>query len=561
MGLKNGQLVFKGLQTAAPNAFSASVNPKVGYSTFAVDLMSLWHSLMNGCQSGRDIVARIKFMLKQHRQCSKPESRILSVVALEDYAETPINKEIERAKRGERVESNPYSDFVEMGDGATVALTEYNPVEIDSPLPKDFNRARSTPGLVRKLLRFICRLIEENINEIVDGDPQHVVIVDGYRDYRNLSESDNEHKRNTDAAKKIGIWRSDTKELLPKTTIGEGEVKACSWAFQYHEFGHVLVHANDGDIIALLVAHSARVNHKNMITGVMSTSYRFPILDIFQQPSDSKEESKKVFCSMSLTNGIYESINKEPTKGLVMTYTFLLFMLMCGNDYVDNLPMVGPAKLLKAIEKRRAGLLDRAVQVEQDDVAQRFSVVVDEKAILETLAVCGGSILRDNGVTPEFLSAWLRRVVWTLDYNINGPLGLKLLDCCAKRDDLSLHGFKLNEEGRCVVDDVVYNPTFAALTMASERPKKTKHDALDNAPAKRKKVNVVAGTVDPTRTTLKDSVDCAADVLVGIREAESLPEADDAVWTNCTPAEFKSQRAANLGKIRNLVPFGTLESK
>jgi len=612
MGLKNGQMVLKGLQTAAPNAFYSAVNPKVGYSTFAVDLMSLWHSLMNNCQTGRDIVTRLKAMLKQHRQCSKPDSQIVSVIALEDYAETPINKEIERAKRIDRDDNAPYTDELELTlpvqmvseSGQvemkpTISLLDYNPETLDSPLPKDFARARSTPALARTLLRYICRMIEENCSQMVDGDAKHIVIVDGFRDYKNLARADNENRRHSEASKKIGIWRSDNGEILPKSHIGEGEVKACCWAFEYLIYGHVLVHANDGDIIALLTSFSARANHTNLITGVMSTSYLFPVQGIYQPVSTSKEEKKKIFCSLALSSGIYESINKEPTKGLVMTPTFLLFMLMCGNDYVDNLPLIGPAKLLFAIEKRRAGLLDRAVMLTRESADTKFTVEVDEKAVLDTLVICSGTILADKGLSPHFLAAWLRRVIWTLDYNVNAPLGCAYADCCEKKDGLSVHGFKLDEEGHCVKDDVVWKPTLVSLLLPSEKPKKTTRiawedqlsidDAAERSNKRAKKTSAPVNTKD----------DVAAEILSEFKNAlhvdnNSIDDDDNnnkhlgdesfrtpanldltkvhvgAFTFNTkpvepkpilTPQEFTNPRIANLATIRNPVPFGNYERK
>lgn len=608
MGLKNGQLVLKGLQTAAPNAFYSTVNPKVGYSTFAVDLMSLWHSLMNNCQSGRDIVTRLKAMLKQHRQCSKPDSKILSVIALEDYAETPINKEIERAKRIDRDDNAPYTDSVELTlpvqivseSGqvemkSTISLLDYYPETLDSPLPKDFARARSTPGLARTLLRYISRLIEENVKEITDNDANHIVVVDGFRDYKNLSRSENENARRSEASKKIGIWRSDNGEILPKSHIGEGEVKACCWAFEYLMYGHVLVHANDGDIIALLTCYSARIVHSNLITGVMSTSYLFPVQGIYQPVSTSKEEKKKIFCSLALSSGIYESINKEPTKGLVMTPTFLLFMLMCGNDYVDSLPLIGPAKLLFAIERRRAGLLDRAVVLTRESGDEKYTIEVDEKAVLDTLLICSGTIIAEKGLTSQFLAAWLRRVIWTMDYNVNAPLGYAYADCCEKKDGLSVHGFKIGEDGRCVKDDVVWNPTLVSLVLPSDKPKKTTRVAwedqlsIDEAADRSKKR---ARTTKPLNT--KDDV--AAEILTEFKNAMNvnsnndddnntyygdesfrLPSDLDETQTipgklafNFTPVETKpagtqkefiNPRVANLATIRNPVPFGNYERK
>lgn len=604
MGLKNGQQVLKGLQQAAPNAFYSTVNPKVGYSTFAVDLMSLWHSLMNNCQTGRDIVTRLKAMLKQHRQCSKPDSKIASVIALEDYSETPINKEIERTKRIERDENAPYTETVELTlpvqivsesgqvEMKTIIPTlDYNPETLDSPLPRDFARARSTPALARTLLRYICRLIEENCSEITSGDANHILIVDGFRQYKLLSRSENENNRHKEACKKIGIWRSDNGEILAKSHIGEGEVKACCWAFEYSQYGHVLVHANDGDIIALLTCYSARVNHTNLITGVMSTSYLFPVQGIYQPVSTSKEEKKKIFCSLALSSGIYESINKEPTKGLVMTPTFLLFMLMCGNDYVDSLPLVGPAKLLFAIEKRRAGLLDRAVVLTKEDGDDRYKVEVDEKAVLDTLLVCSGTIIAEKGLTPQFLAAWLRRVIWTLDYNVNAPLCLPYADCCEKKDGLSVHGFKIDEDGHCIKDDVVWHPTLVSLLLPSDKPKKTTRVAWEDQLS----IDEAADRTNKRSKTTKplnDKDDVAAEILSEFKNAlnvdknnnnnddnDSFRLPDDFDMSkvqrgNLTfhlpvaqqksalpPKEYINPRIASLATIRNPVPFGNYERK
>lgn len=491
MGLKNGKLVLQFLRKAAPSAFARAVDPKVGYSTIAVDLMSLMHSLFYTARDGFTLRLRLRDMLRQHKACSEKsaEKKLVSIFAIEDYARTPKNKEIERDARSKSSDSLPYAEKVEVwlatsqtnADGAyidseTIDIDKYELNSLESRLPRDFSRARATPRLMRWMMRFLCRLIADNVDFLLDNDPNHLLIVDGFRDYGKLSRDDNENAPNSDAAKHVDTWRSDTREMFNGSIIGEGEVKATSWAVNYHSAGNVLVHANDSDLIALLAIYSARVPHESTITGVMSQSYMFP-LDAQTHPAEDgqtaagENDDGKVFDSMKLAVGIFQTINQSEEKGLVLPQTYFLFMFMCGNDYVDQLYRVGPAKLMTALASRRAGLLEKAVVFCAEET--RINLEVDEKVVIQTLFMAAGNELEKYGETPEKIAAWLRRVIWTLDYNINAPLGYNFLDPCEQRHGKSVHGYTLNDSGRCVKTDVVWQPTIVRFTLASERYKRT----------------------------------------------------------------------------------------
>jgi len=592
MGLKNGQQIFSGLQKVSPKAFMSRVYPDYGYKTFAVDLMSLMHSLMTHCRTGHDVLRRLKLMFEQHKKCSKKKllapgeienKMVVSIIALEDYSETPKNKEIERASRIEADTSVSYADKIELwtageeSEGTVVDAASYTFESLDTFLPKNFSSVRSTPALMRKLIRFLCKIIDENIATLTNNDPNHVIVVDGFRDYKTLTLNDNENIGGSEAAKKIGIWRSDTREISEKSTIGEAEVKAVNWAINYNQFGSVLVHANDGDILMLLAIYSLRKPFVNLVTGVMSTSYLFPLHD--GKAAETDGETKKVFCPGTLAIDVYDHINKVNESGVVLPQTYFLFLMMCGNDYVESLPGIGPAKLMNILATRRPGLLDKAVTFVMSE--ERVSIEVDEKAILDTLVLKYSTLLHKENISPEYLAAWIRRIFWTLDYNINEPLGNKRLDPCARKDGLSLYGYQLNEYGRCVIDNDVYEPTLVQLQVASKeivKKRTIKHtgeilDAhiLDGPQKKKAKQNPLP---PPSTSSTKP------EVFVPVREPENHmdeinddfrkkkeilfgSESDVGSTTNfhdflASKVFPKSMREENIAQMRNPIPFGKI---
>lgn len=562
---------MKLLRAAAPSAFRSGVDAKVGYSTFAVDLMSIMFSLFHKCRDGHELKLRLREMLRQHKYCSRKSAgqKLVSVFAIEDYARTPKNKEIERKSRIEESNSAPYNNSVEVWlktsfidesghcvDSASMPAANFALLTLDSRLPKDFSRVRATPALMRQVIRFLCKIIAENVEFLTDNDPNHLIIVDGFRDYKNLDVGENENVAGSEAAAKVDTWRSDTGEMFNGSNIGEGEVKATSWAVNYNSVGHVLVHANDGDLLPLLSIFSARVPHENTITGVMSQSYLFPVdnSDVAQtsiaSTSDEKD-NRKVFDSMQLAVGIYETINQnQQEKGLVMPQTYFTFMLMCGNDYVDSLYGVGPAKLMTAIASRKPGFLDKAVLFSPDD--NRVNVEVDEKVLIQTLFACAAKVLEKNNETVEKIAAWIRRVVWTLDYNINAPLGNGFLDPCAERDGKSLHGYSLDENGRCVIQNDVWRPTIVRFTQASDRLKRDASCAFEPPPDTVK-------IIEEAHTSVKQEQKSQSVKKLKTEEAARPPAKAQIqnlheLMKTLTPQG--NSRAASLLTIRQPVPFG-----
>lgn len=486
MGLKNSAGVIKLLQEAAPKAWHSEVLPEVGYTAFVVDLLSLLRSLVNGCRTGGDILRRIKLMVGQHRLCAthngKSPALITSVFVIDDYEKTPPNKQIERDLRQTKSQTLVYVDTVELcalvaanaerTSALQVQLADYE-FGLDTSLPADMMRACATPVLMKKLLCFFCRILVENTDEILQKDPTHQIIVDGMRHYSGGCISL--------PAESLGIWRSSTRVIdAAKNSVGEGDAKATYWATRYFKDESVLVHINDSDIVAMLVLYSARVNHANLITGVMSTHYLFPVREGKKQTvssNGSKEEKKKLFNSMLLATGIYDSINATSETSVILPQTYLLFLLMCGNDFVEQLRGIGPAKFGSALLARRTGLLDRAVTFRENDT--RIDIEVDEKAILDTLAESLGALLAENELTPAYMAAWLRRVTWALDYATNSSMDGSFLDPFARREGLSLHGYKLDEAGKCVLDNDVWNPTLVNFTVPSQRVQKRLHVTFD----------------------------------------------------------------------------------
>ena len=233
-------------------------------------------------------------------------------------------------------------------------------------------------------------------------------------------------------------------------------MKIVNWAINTNTYGPVLVHANDGDIVALLCMYTCRKPVKNLVVGVMSQTYLFPMIGGDSQADNV--DNKKVFNPGILSNEIYVKLNSIESAGCILPQTYFLFLIMCGNDYLESLPYVGPAKLMNVLMTRRPGLLERAVTFVPSD--KRIDIEVDERAILDTIVMNYSSILSRENISPQYLAAWIRRACWTLDYNINGPLGNELLDPCERKNGLSVHGYKINESGRCVIDDEVAEPTI-----------------------------------------------------------------------------------------------------
>lgn len=579
MGLKNGQQIIGGLQKVAPGAFKSRVYPEHGYKTFAVDLMSLMHSLMSYCRNGHELLGRLKLMLQQHKKCSEKKvlapgevenKKIVSVIALEDYSETPKNKEIERDSRIDADTNVPYSDAIELhtnGESTVVDFHSYEYETLDTFFPKDFGRVRSTPILMRKLLRFLCKIISENVTVLTNADPNHVIVVDGFRDYTRLSANDNENVRGSEASEKIGIWRSDTHEVSEKSKIGEGEVKAVNWAINYNQFGGVLVHSNDGDLLMLLCVYSMRVPFTNLVTGVMSQSYLYPMHD--GKTPVSEEETKKVFCPGTLSIAVYERINSLNTTGIVLPQTYFLFLMMCGNDYVESLPGIGPAKLMNILTTRRPGLLDRAVTFVVSD--SRVAIEVDEKAILDTLVLQYSTLLDKANITADYLAAWIRRVVWTLDYHVNAPLGNEILDPCARKDGLSCHGYQLNDKGRCVIDNEVYEPTLVRIPLPSDEmiSKKTikrtgvifEEAAPDGPRIKRSRQHLQSSQQKeqplevPSSTAQSQSIEKKEETL----DSSLTNESDKNFHAYLAKTAFaKTPRENNIAQLRHPIPFGKI---
>ena len=252
---------------------------------------------------------------------------------------------------------------------------------------------------------------------------------------------------------------------------------------------------------------------------------------------------------------------------------------MCGNDYVESLPGIGPAKLMTILSTRRPGLLDKAVTFVMSD--ERVSIEVDEKAILDTLVLKYSTILHKENITPEYLAAWIRRIFWTLDYNINEPLGNKRLDPCARKDGLSLYGYQLNEQGRCVIDNEVYEPTLVQLQVASKeivkkrtikhtgeildahildgpQKKKAKQDSLPPPPPPQPKPEVFV----PVRET-ENQIDSINRDFRKSKEVLFGSETDVGSTTNfhdflASKVFSKSMREENIAQMRNPIPFGKI---
>lgn len=569
MGLKNSAQVLEGLRKVAPSAFSSRIDPAHGFKTFAVDLLSIMHSLMLYCRTGNDILYRLKAMLARHKACSKralvapgevESKNVVSVIAIDDYAETPRNKDIERYSRIESERVEPYVDTVELYASHTseetkiVDLASFEYTTADNFLPKDFNRVRITNALMRKLLRFICKLIAENREELVDYDPNHIIVVDGFRDYKNLSPNDNENQRNNEAAKKVGVWYSNQNEILEHSKIGEGDVKIVNWAINTNTYGPVLVHANDGDIVALLCMYTCRKPVKNLVVGVMSQTYLFPMIGGDSQADNV--DNKKVFNPGILSNEIYLKLNSIESAGCILPQTYFLFLIMCGNDYLESLPYVGPAKLMNVLMTRRPGLLERAVTFVPSD--KRIDIEVDERAILDTIVMNYSSILSRENISPQYLAAWIRRACWTLDYNINGPLGNELLDPCERKNGLSVHGYKINESGRCVIDDEVAEPTIVNFETPTVKLSKKKTfpftgEILDE--------HILEGPNKKKQRTQKAAHVSKVEEQAPI-DAEQK-KADDVhifLQKNVFVNSGLDQRGKNLSFVRGSVPYGKINS-
>jgi len=523
MGLKNGEDILKQLRKMAPGAFTSAVQVKDGqvFKTVAVDLMSVAHSMANGCRTGAELLVRLRNMLTQHYELSHagvddPNTvETVSIFCIDDYAQTPPTKEIERDKRAESTGDIGYKQEVKLCEPVKRFVGRQNrhgepadddesgeevfetscevPIAIyryalETPLPDDFSRVRATPTLMRKFLRFICELIAKEHRMLVNNRPRHVIVVDGFRDYTALRSTDNENDRTSAASKHVGVWRSDIVDgpkfaPRPSFTPGEGEIKAVFRAVASLAEGNAVVHANDGDILPLLALNAARGPTEHRVVGAMSTSYLMPIEKNPRADATADENAKpKVFDPMALIEGIWNATSAEmASAGLptrpdalpgILPQTYVYFLMMCGNDSVDTVPGFGPAKVFKALTSRRRGLLDTAVVLSDD--GERINVQVDERAILDTL-IGAHSALLAKSTTPEFLAAWLRRIAWTIDYNINCVAGRPFLDPLAVGPDgLSLHGYCVGDGGRCKVQNAVHNPTIVALVPASARPPKTK---------------------------------------------------------------------------------------
>jgi len=451
MGLKGGAKVLEGLRAVAPKAWRTRIDAKVSYTVVAVDVFSIMFSLMYNLKRGHDLRLRLRAMLAQHRSCAAPDEtrEIHSIFALEDYTVTPPNKDIEREKRTDASKDAPYTDILVDGDTLLpVAKYEFGD-EID--LPANFSRLRKTPRLMSKFLIYLCHLIIDEAMELSKRDPKHRVFIDGYR--------------TEDSAANL-VW-SVEKVYYEENRLGEGEVKAVYWATRKYANANALVHANDGDIVALLALYSMRVKHEAVITGAMSQSCWLPAGE-----PDANDKEPKVFNSLDLVTGIFESCGKNPTKQcLIMPQTYFLFVFMSGTDYVDKIDNFGPAKIAAVLEARGPDSpLRHAVKFKK--TAERIGVIVDEKAILSAIVAQNATLLQKNGATPQHLAGWIRRIGWAMDYAVN----LNFLDPLASLDGKSLYGYTLSSDGVVVICDDVTQPTIVEFAPARAAPKSTREE-------------------------------------------------------------------------------------
>lgn len=471
MGLKNGTQVLKFLRTAAPGAWKLRVDPTVGFTVFVVDFYSLLFSFMNGLSTVAALRQRLTYMLQQHRACALPDEKrpIYSIFTLEEHARAPPNKEIERDRRDESSTKEPYSEFVELA--ATSALVTATPQTIaladyqfgdNVALPSDFGRIRCTPVLMRRFVSFLSRVLKEEAEKLMRSDPLHYVVVDGFRE-----ETPSVPSTHTQ-------WTSHRGTLEPSLMIGEGEFKATHWATQaFDNDQNVVVHVNDGDIIALLALFSMRVPHKHTIVGAMCTSYSLPY-----EGSSTVVKEEKVFNSAELVRGIWTTLNTNPLQVRLLPQTYLFFLFMCGNDYVDSLPQIGPAKIAAVLTKRDGALLDGAVKFLRSADSTRVSIKINERAILTALVAETGAVLAEQRVTSQHLAGWIRRIAWTMDYFTN----LWFLDPFEKSavDGKSLHGYRLLPDNKCAIDSDVSEPTLVEIGAGGANSKETAFVANNN---------------------------------------------------------------------------------
>jgi len=508
MGVKPA--VLESLRGAAPNAWRSRIDPKVGYSVFSIDVFSIMFSLIGGCATVKTLRAHLRTMFAQHRACaSTPTTSIYTIFAFEDYKRTPPTKQIVRDSRSESSTALPYTDVqlaCEFGPQNEEIFLGPKTVDVgayefshDVNLPKDFARVRCTPSLMRKFTFYLCGVIEEESIELLRSDPQHFVIIDGYRDWRRRAATGEENEV-------FGAWFSQTGKMESKNNVlGEGEVKAVFWAaYAFADGGNnappwvprvananALVHANDGDIVALLAFFSMRNRHARVITGAMCTSYFLPI----EGASSHDKETMKIFNSLELVTGVWQSINTRPEQVRMLPQTFFYFLFMCGNDFIDQLPQVGPAKFAALVTNRDDKLLKDAVLFENHKES-RVRILVDERAILTALVSLHGGLLKAQSISSQHLAGWIRRVTWTTDYYVN----LKFIDPFERLEGKSVHGYKKDESGKCLPDDDVWQPTLVEITVPAPSPKISRKQSLKTKRIENDDEVVIASALDDEST-------------------------------------------------------------